>query len=173
MARSDPNGTTPFTCRPADLERDRRSWLVLRQALWPECAADEHLAEMEQVADDREASAAFVALAPDGTLIGLAEAAIRPWAEGAEELPVVHLEGWVVAEAWRRRGVGRALTELVERWGRDRGAREFTSDAEVANDTSQAAHRALGFVESCRIVCYRRPLDTPDDPAIDQDSDQS
>ena len=154
--------------RHASLEHDRDDWLALRIALWPDCSAEEHLAEMAGIAAEPERSTALVAQSPEGRLVGLAEAAIRPFAEGALEAPVVHLEGWFVAADWRRRGIGRALVDCVERWGMARGAREFTSDTEVENVASQAAHRALGFEETCRVVNYRRPL-----RSATHDSDQS
>jgi aminoglycoside 6'-N-acetyltransferase I len=38
------------------------------------------------------------------------------------------------------------------------GFREIASDVELANTISQDAHRALGYEEVERIVCYRRAL---------------
>ena len=57
-----------------------------------------------------------------------------------------------------RKGVGRALIEAAEAWGRGQGCSEFGSDAAIDNETSIAAHRALGFAEVSRAVCFRKPL---------------
>ncbi len=154
--------------RPVSIETDRDDWLALRIALWPDCSAEQHLAEMVEILAEPERTTALAAQSREGRLVALAEASIRPFAEGALEAPVVHLEGWFVAPDWRRRGIGRALVELVERWGREHGARELTSDTEVENAASQAAHEALGFEETCRVVNYRRPF-----RSTTQDSDQS
>jgi aminoglycoside 6'-N-acetyltransferase I len=40
-------------------------------------------------------------------------------------------------------------------WARGRGCTEFAADALLDNEVSHAAHRALGFEEVERIVCFR------------------
>jgi aminoglycoside 6'-N-acetyltransferase I len=72
--------------------------------------------------------------------------------------PVAFLEGWYVDADVRRRGVGRALVAAAEAWARERGCREFASDAHLDNPESRAAHRALGFEESVPVVNVRRVL---------------
>ncbi len=44
------------------------------------------------------------------------------------------------------------------RWARDRGHREFASDALLENVESQRAHEALGSVEVERAVRFRKVL---------------
>lgn len=44
------------------------------------------------------------------------------------------------------------------RWARACGCRELASDALLENQASHAAHRALGFVETERVVFFRKPL---------------
>lgn len=85
----------------------------------------------------------------DGAVVGFARAGrmAQPADAQAADMP----EGWfllgvMVADAWRRRGIGRALTLPRLRWIAERadGAYYFTN---AANQTSIALHRALGFVE--------------------------
>jgi aminoglycoside 6'-N-acetyltransferase I len=71
---------------------------------------------------------------------------------------VAYLEGWYVVPEARRRGVGRALVESAEDWGRAQGCTEFASDALLDNDVSAAAHRALGFAETVQIRCFRKVI---------------
>ena len=52
----------------------------------------------------------------------------------------------------------RTLVEAAEAHARKAGYREIASDADIANLASQAAHRALGYEEMERIVCFRRSL---------------
>ena len=54
---------------------------------------------------------------------------------------------------------GRALMAAGVEWARARGCTEFASDALLENELSHAAHKALGFVETCRIVCFRLPCE--------------
>jgi aminoglycoside 6'-N-acetyltransferase I len=102
--------------------------------------------------------AVLVAVRGDGRLAGFAEIGARNYAEGCESTPVAYLESWYVDPDVRGSGVGRALVEAVADWARDRGFSELASDTEIDNDASQAAHRALGFEEVERQVCFRRRL---------------
>lgn len=58
----------------------------------------------------------------------------------------------------RRQGVATALVRAVEDWGRAQGCPELGSDAAIDNAGSAALHRALGFEEVERIVCFRKDL---------------
>jgi len=71
---------------------------------------------------------------------------------------VAYLEGWYVESEWRRRGVGTALVAAAEAWARAQGCTELASDALPDNDTSAAAHLALGFTETVRIRCFKKQL---------------
>jgi aminoglycoside 6'-N-acetyltransferase I len=46
----------------------------------------------------------------------------------------------------------------VEAWGISEGCTELASDTELENRASAAAHRALGFEEAGRVVCFRKAL---------------
>lgn len=72
--------------------------------------------------------------------------------------PVAYLEGWYVDPDVRRSGLGRRLLHAAERWAGANGFTEMASDAELHNAVSLRAHRALGFDEVERQVCFRKPL---------------
>jgi len=74
---------------------------------------------------------------------------------------VAYLEGWYVVPDWQGHGVGRTLVEAAEGWARARGLREIASDAELDNAGSIAAHGALGFRETFRVVQFLKRLDPP------------
>jgi aminoglycoside 6'-N-acetyltransferase I len=138
---------------------DAAAWESMRQALWP----DESNSHGREVADYFRGVLPMpleVLLAVDGNgrPIGFAELSIRNYAEGCESDRVAFLEGWYVDPAYRRQGVGAMLVQGAEAWARARGCREFGSDAELDNDVSHAAHRALGFQEIVRIVSYKKDL---------------
>ena len=90
--------------------------------------------------------------------MGFAELSIRNYAEECVTDRVAYLEGWYVDAEWRRRGVGKALIEAAESWARAQGCTEFGSDALLENETSAAAHLALGFEETVQIRCFRKQL---------------
>lgn len=137
--------------------QDAAGWLAMRLALWPDCGGDTARGELEAIlADPRQV--AF--LADDETLglVGFAELSIHPHAIGCETNPVAYLEGWWVDARVRSRGVGRLLIEAGEHWGRKQGCQEIASDTWLDNDVSDRAHRALGFVETSRLIHYRKRL---------------
>ena len=143
-----------ITVRPVTADDDA-AWLQLRRALWPEGSEAEHREEIERffARGAREPAAVLLAL-EGGRAIGLADAG----GVGQKNPTSAYLEGWFVAAEARGRGVGRALTDAAEEWGRLQGCRELASDAEADNDASAAAHRALGFTEVGLVRCFRKDL---------------
>ena len=149
MTRVRALGPTPDR---ADLD----AWLAMRAELWPESSDGEHRAESQEVlASDRTV---VLFAEQDGAVVGFCEASLRDYAEGCTTSPVGYLEGWFVTEGTRRSGVGAALVAAAEGWARERGATEFASDADLANEVSRTAHAALGFEEVERVVLYRKSL---------------
>ena len=142
--------------RPAQ-ESDRAAWLEMRRTLWPD--PDYSLEEFqEQITDFIARGVAFIAFEGD-VPVGFAEVSLRPYAEGCKSSPVAFLEGWFVAEAHRGRGVGRALLERVEQWGREQNCTELGSDTWLDNLDSQRAHEKLGFEDVERLVSFRKSLE--------------
>lgn len=137
---------------------DRAECLRMRTSLWPKSLSD-HAAEIDaHFANAPPALPVFVADRGDGSLAGLLEAGTRPYAEGCKSSPVAFLEGWWVDEDVRRTRVGAHLVEAAEAWARSLGLSEIASDANLANEVSHAAHRALGYQEATRLVCFRKQL---------------
>ena len=136
---------------------DAPEWVRMRTALWPESPGDHPLEIAQFFAEARDDLATFVAEAGDG-LCGFLEAGTRPYAEGCRTSPVGYIEGWWVDSGQRNRGVGAALVAAAEAWARDRGLTEMASDADIANDISRQAHKALGYREVEQIVCFRKKL---------------
>ena len=130
-------------------------WLAVRAALWPEASAAEYLLGMA----DALARSHYIRLARRGSAaaLGFVEASKRvDYVNGTDSSPVAFLEGIYVALAFRRRGVARALVDAVVNWARDEGCKEMASDSLLPNTDAHAAHRALGFEETERVVCFRK-----------------
>ena len=140
-------------------ESDAAHWGRMRQALWPSDVG-EHAGVIAAFfgGDRRNPAETLIAIDDSGRPVGFAEVAIRAYAEGCAFGRVAYLEGWFVEKAYRRTGVGAALVQAVEAWGRAQGCTELGSDAAIDNDASAAAHLALGFSETGRIICFRRSL---------------
>jgi aminoglycoside 6'-N-acetyltransferase I len=139
---------------------DAAAWLRMREALWPGYASTWHGDEIDQFFAGNLSMPLAVLIAEDdgGKPLGFAELSIRNYAEDCVTDRVAYLEGWYVVPGARRKGVGRALIAAAEQWGRDQGCTEFGSDADLDNEISAAAHRALGFTETVLIRCFRKEL---------------
>jgi len=81
------------------------------------------------------------------------------YVNGTAASPVGFLEGVFVVPSHRRRGVGRALVRAAEAWVTAQGCTEFASDSLLENVDAHAVHRALGFVETERVVFFCKRLD--------------
>jgi aminoglycoside 6'-N-acetyltransferase I len=135
---------------------DRLVWAEMRAALWPEASGEEHARDIDDLLRSDRAYG-FIAEA-DGTPAGFAELAIRDYANGCASRPVPFLEGIFVREQFRRRGIGARLVAYAEQFAAARGFAEIGSDADIANSASHAAHRGWGFVETERVVYFRKLL---------------
>ena len=142
---------------------DRNALSVLFAALWPEESAEEHARELAALLSGKSAGVMplliWVAEATDGAIVGFIEAGLRSCADGCDmSRPVGYVEGWYVAENYRRAGIGSALLRTAEDWAREQGCTEMASDALLENILSQDVHRAAGFIEVDRAVKYRKAL---------------
>jgi aminoglycoside 6'-N-acetyltransferase I len=129
---------------------DQPGWLDLRVALWTDATADEHRGYM-----------AICLAQPERflQLIGFIEGSIRSdYVNGTETSPVGFVEGVYVVPGMRRHGVARRLYTAIGDWAKARGCRELASDALLDNESSQHAHRALGFEETERVVYFTKKL---------------
>jgi aminoglycoside 6'-N-acetyltransferase I len=135
---------------------DRSTWAEMRAALWPEASGEEHAHDIDDMLRSDRAWG-FIAEV-DGTPAGFAELAIRDYANGCASRPVPFLEGIFVREQFRRRGVGARLIAHVEEFVAARGFMEIGSDADIANSASHSAHHGWGFVETERVVYFRKML---------------
>lgn len=138
---------------------DGPAWQRMREALWPDESGD-HAQEIAQYFSDRRTNPVevLVACRGSGAPLGFVELSIRAYAEGCSTDRVAFIEGWFVDAEYRRRGVGASLITAAAEWGRANRCTELASDTQAFNESSIAAHNALGFAEVERLVCFRKPL---------------
>ena len=136
---------------------DRDALVDMALLLWGHHDAAELRDELEALLSDKEAA---IFIASDGeNEIGFAQAQLRhDYVEGTHSSPVGYLEGIFVREAYRERGVARALVEACEAWAKEKGCAEFASDCELTNEQSRAFHLRVGFQEANRIICFTKQL---------------
>lgn len=141
---------------------DADAWFVLRTALWPDEDVNRLRADVQAFFSNEiplaMLAAVFLAEKDGGTLVGMLELSLRPYADGCESSPVPYVEGWYVAPNARRQGVGAALVKAAEDWAVVQGYTEMASDALLENTISERAHKALGFAEVERAIRFRKEL---------------
>jgi aminoglycoside 6'-N-acetyltransferase I len=134
-------------------------WLELRTEFIEEDAPGENARFLADMAGGPSPYTAFVATDPSGRPLGFAEVSIRhEYVNGCTRRPALFLEGIFVREQSRGRGIARALCRVAADWGRANGCSEFASDVMIDDERSLAAHAALGFAETERVVYFRMPL---------------
>jgi aminoglycoside 6'-N-acetyltransferase I len=131
----------------------------MRDALWPDGAGD-HSEDSAKYLAGRRTNPAEVLLAclGSGAPIGFVELSVRAYAAGCGSDRVAFVEGWFVDANYRRQGIGASLITAAEEWGRANRCTELGSDTQTFNELSIAAHKALGFDEVERVVCFKKSL---------------
>lgn len=138
---------------------DKQEWDRMRNALWPS-STNEHLEEIEKYLSKGEIDIVevFVVEKSNFKLGGFLELNVRNYAEGSSSTKVPYVEGWYIDPELRGKGHGKQLINAAEAWAIENGFNELASDAEIGNLTSIAAHKALGFNEAGRNVCFIKKL---------------
>ncbi|WP_404401256.1 GNAT family N-acetyltransferase [Pelagibacterium halotolerans] len=139
------------------LAADKAQWLTLRHALWPECATEKLVRELDDY-DPGDPKATAIGAFDGDTLVAFAEATIRPRGDGCDTAPVGWLEGIYVTPEYRGAGIAHRLVKAIENWARDKGLAELGSDALIENAVSIARHGQWGFEETQRMVMFRKRL---------------
>ncbi len=140
-------------------DTDDSGWLLLRGEFIPELDAQQQRDFLQAFARDSAAFSAFVASDEKGRPAGFAEVSIRSdYVNGCRHRPALYLEGIYVRPECRGQGIARGLCAAAEQWGRDHACREFASDVYIDDTDSLAAHAALGFAETERVVYFRKSL---------------
>ena len=138
---------------------DQPGWLDLRLALWSDATADEHRGYMAIALAQPERFLQLMIYDAQRQPVGFIEGSLRSdYVNGTESSPVGFVEGVYVVPSWRRKGIARQLFAAIGDWAKARGCRELASDALIENETSQRAHKAMGFRETDRVVYFTKKL---------------
>ena len=138
---------------------DDAAWRALRCRMYPHHDVAELVDEMAAMCTEPARYGQFVVIDGDGDALGFVEVSVRSdYVVGTRTSPVAFLEAIYVTPSSRHQGIARKLVAAAEDWARERGCPEFASDALIDNLDSHAFHRAIGFAEQERVVCFSKPL---------------
>lgn len=125
--------------------------------MWQDSTVSDLEQDFKQTIDNTNA-AVFIKTY-DEQLIGFAQCQLRTdYVEGTETSPVGYLEGIFVLEEHRHKGYASELLNACENWAEKKGCLEFASDCDLDNTESYQFHRASGFTEANRIICFKKHL---------------
>jgi aminoglycoside 6'-N-acetyltransferase I len=133
-------------------------WARLLAKLHPDQSAEDFERELAAFASLPEPYVCFLAFEDGGESIGMVDARVRNYAEGAPDLRAGYVEDIWVEPEHRRLGVGQALVAAVEQWARDQGLNWLGSDTELDNVLSQEWHQAIGFHIEEKLVVFGKRL---------------
>ncbi|MCB1516216.1 MAG: GNAT family N-acetyltransferase [Hyphomicrobiaceae bacterium] len=132
-------------------------WAALRSRLWPDCGPEDNAEDIAAFQSGGPVKIVFIAF--DGqTAVGFAEISERSVVDSCGNAPAAFLEGWFVEPEYQKQGVGGALIAAAKDWASNQNYAYLGSDAVLENEISHAAHLALGFEETGRVVNFRMEL---------------
>jgi aminoglycoside 6'-N-acetyltransferase I len=141
---------------------DFNEWLDLALTLWP----DYQTAEMQVILTSILASPhedGFIVRDENENAIAFMNLSLRSdYVPGATHRPVAYVEGIYVKDEYRNQGVGKALIQTAQQWGRDLGCLELASDALIENTASHEFHTKMGFREVERTVFFIKSVTATD-----------
>lgn len=131
--------------------------VCLANMMWTDASAEE--LKEEFVENLKNGTAQFFLKYEHEEAVGFAQCQLRnDYVEGTETSPVGYLEGIFVKEGFRNKGYAKELLSECEAWAKEKGCLEFASDCELDNKGSFCFHKAMGFTEANRIICFTKRI---------------
>lgn len=138
-------------------KKDLKTLANLAALLWDSCSVNELMTEFSEIIS--QGKSRFFLKYENDIPIGFAQCQLRyDYVEGTKTTPVGYLERIFVKERYRNRGYAKELLVECEAWAKDNGCQEFASDCEIENTGSFHFHKAVGFAEANRIICFTKAL---------------
>ncbi len=125
--------------------------------LWTDCDYEEEKGNYKKIIG-AENKVCYLIKTQD-IYVGFIHLSLRnDWVEGANDLPVAYIEAIYVKPNYQKRGIGKKLVDMGEKWGKQKGCKQLASDTEMGNLISIDFHEKMGFEEASRIVCFIKEL---------------
>jgi len=90
---------------------------------------------------------------------GIMHISIRhEYVNGTDGSPVVFIEAIYVLPQYRKMGIGKHLLKFAENFAKERGIKQIASDCYTDNAESESFHKACGFEEKERVICFAKDI---------------
>jgi len=91
----------------------------------------------------------------DNKYVGIMHLSIRSdYVNGTDTSPVLYLEAIYILLDYRNKGIARAFIGFAEEMAKDKGITQLASDCLLENHASELFHKACGFREEERVICF-------------------
>ena len=125
--------------------------------LWADCTVAERTTYYKEMVGSQTQTCYL--LKENTKYIGFIELNLRrDYVEGSVSSPTAYVEGIFVIPDHRRLGIGTELISAAERWAKAHVLNQLASDVQLLNSMSMDFHKAAGFFEVNRIVCFVKDL---------------
>src|SRR5437867_3059476 len=148
VRRADPGDAAALVELAAQVGREEGRW-ILTSAGWRSVAEERRYLKTVQ----RHSDAAVYVVEDDGRIVGRLSLSRDPHPSSQHVADL----GLMVAEEYRRRGIGRALLEQALRWAQESGVRKLELHVFPWNEPALALYKSFGFErEGLRRAHYAR-----------------
>jgi len=135
-------------------KENENAWAELCVELWPDLTIDSVLKMSYEGLFKNE----FLYFEENEPIAFLSLSLRSDYVEGTNSCPVGYIEGLYVKPEFRRKGIAEKLIDHAKEWSETYGCTELASDCVLENTAGQAFHKAIGFNEVNRIVCFTMQL---------------
>ena len=134
------------------------SCIEMALKLWPDTKKNELTSEFQKIIK-HDRYAVFLFNPAKQGYAGFIQMSLRSdYVEGCLTSPVGYIEGIFVEKEFRRTGIAKKLLATGELWAKENGCTEIASDCELGNTISADFHKAAGFIEANRIICFAKKI---------------
>ena len=96
----------------------------------------------------------------DNKYVGMMHLSIRSdYVNGTDTSPVLYLEAIYVLSDYRKLGIARKFIDFAENIARKKEITQLASDCLLENHASELFHKACGFREEERVICFVKDVD--------------
>lgn len=134
--------------------KEKEIWADFRRKLYGDTDAAILEAELDELIATQRVYA-FLVWTADEQAIAFLELSQRNMVDGCTTSPVAYLEGIYIVEAFRAKGLGKALIDFCKKWAKTNGMTELATDSSLHDVTAQKFHVRMGFQETERIVQFK------------------
>jgi len=96
----------------------------------------------------------------DNRFVGCMHLAIRSdYVNGTDTSPVLFVEAIYVLPEYRGQNIGREFIEYATDYAKQKGIKQLASDCFMDNIMSENFHKACGFIEKERVICFVKDIE--------------